>query len=66
MKPSKNESFAATLTRSTFSSGPYTYEGTIQSKKAGGFAINGMIVAFFAPIPGEPLGPDPPAASPTH
>jgi hypothetical protein len=58
MKPSRNESFTATLTQSNFSSGPYTYSGTIQSKKAGGFVINGLVVGFFAPIPGEPLSPD--------
>ena len=61
MRPAKNESFITSLDRSAFSSGPYTYAATIQSRKAGGFTINGLVVAFFAPIPGQPL-PAPPAA----
>ena len=57
MKPSKNESFLVNLTRGDFASGPYTYRARIQSKKAGGFTINGLVVGFFAPIPGEPWTP---------
>ena len=55
MKPSKNESFITSLDRSAFASGPYTYTAAIQSRKAGGFTINGLVVAFFAPIPAQPL-----------
>jgi hypothetical protein len=67
MKPSKNESFMTTLDRSAFASGPYTYAATIQSRKAGGFTINGLVVAFFAPIPGRPLlaPPSAPQAEPS-
>ena len=60
MKPSKNESFLVYLERRDFASGPYTYRARIQSKKAGGFTINGLVVGFFAPIPGEPWTPPPP------
>ncbi|MEJ2245510.1 MAG: hypothetical protein P8Y80_05410, partial [Acidobacteriota bacterium] len=60
MKPSKNESFVVKLDRGSFSSGPYTYEGKIQSKKAGGFQIDGLVIAFFEPIPGNPLPPQDP------
>ncbi|HXE81212.1 MAG TPA: hypothetical protein VNK41_10705 [Vicinamibacterales bacterium] len=62
MKPSRNESFVRSLTRSDFASGPYTYRARIQSKKAGGFTINGVVVGFFAPIPGEPWTPAVPRA----
>jgi hypothetical protein len=58
MRPSKNESFLVNLSRKDFAKGPYTYTGTIHSKQSGGFVINGMVVAFFAPIPGKPLAPD--------
>lgn len=57
MKPSKNESFMTSLTQADFAGGPYTYRARIQSKKAGGFTINGLVVGFFAPIPGEPWTP---------
>jgi len=60
MKPSNNESFVEKLDRSSFSSGPYIYKGRIQSKKTGGFKIDGLVVGFFAPIPGEPLPPQVP------
>jgi hypothetical protein len=64
MRPSKNESFITTLDRSAFASGPYTYGATIQSKNNGGFTINGLVVAFFAPIPGQPLAPPAPPSQP--
>ncbi len=57
LKPSKNESFIVRLTRQSFAKGPYTYTGRIQSKKGGDFSINGIVVAFFAPVAGVPLGP---------
>ncbi|MGE0407548.1 MAG: hypothetical protein AB7O65_14735 [Candidatus Korobacteraceae bacterium] len=58
MRPSKNETFRINLKRTDFGGGPYTYNGMIQSKKAGGFVVNGMVVAFFAPIPGQPFSPE--------
>lgn len=70
MSPSKNESFIVNLDRASFAGGPYTYTGTVRSKRAGGFEIKGLVVGFFAPLPGEPLPPevltqDPGATTPT-
>jgi hypothetical protein len=63
LSPSKNESFVTTLDRSSFAAGPYTYAGTIHSVRAGNFNINGLVVAFFAPVAGVPV--QPPADAPT-
>jgi len=65
MKPSKNESFMVNLTQADFAGGPYTYRARIQSKKAGGFTINGVVVGFFAPVAGEPWTPPAPDAGAT-
>lgn len=69
LSPSKNESFVTMLDQGNFSAGPYTYTGTIHSIKAGNFGINGLVVAFFAPIAGVPVQPpvvaQPPAEAPT-
>jgi hypothetical protein len=53
MKPSKNESFVIKLDRSAFASGPYTYRGVVQSKKAGTFQVNGLVVGFFLAHSGQ-------------
>ena len=66
MRPSKNETFRVNLTQKDFASGPYTYKATIQSRKSGGFVINGLVVAFFAPIPGTPLSLPGMGASPNQ
>lgn len=57
MSPAKNDVFIAELDRGDFSKGPYTYTGKIQSKRAGGFNVNGVVVTFFAPLPGTVLPP---------
>ena len=57
LSPSKNESFVTMLDQGNFSAGPYTYTGTIHSIKAGNFGINGLVVAFFAPVAGVPVQP---------
>jgi hypothetical protein len=57
MSPAKNDVFIDELNRGDFSKGPYTYTGKIQSKRAGGFNVNGVVVAFFAPLPGTVLPP---------
>jgi hypothetical protein len=57
MSPSKNESFSDQLVKSSFANGPYRYTGRIAAKQTGDFSINGIVVAFFAPVAGAPLDP---------
>ncbi len=53
IRPSHGETVVETLGRSDFLAGPHTFSGTIQSKVSGPFTIDGLVVAFFEPIPGH-------------
>ena len=51
----KNDAIVLTLDRADFRSGPYRYDGTIKSKKSGGFTVQGTVVAFVSPTRGAPM-----------
>ena len=55
ISPSKNETVVQTLGREQFANGPYTFSGTIKSKRSGRFNIRGQVVPFLAPVAGEPV-----------
>ena len=50
LKPSKNEVITRVLHQQDFKENQYNESGTIQSKRSGGFVINGTVQTFFAPI----------------
>jgi hypothetical protein len=50
IKPSQNESITRILHQQDFQNGRFSVSGTIQSKKSGGFVLNGTAVALFEPI----------------
>ena len=53
--PSQNEVVTRTLHQQDFQNGQFTLTGRIQSKQSGGFVLNGLAEASFAPIQGEEL-----------
>jgi len=50
IKPSHNEVITRVLHQQDFQNGQFSHTGVIQSKKSGGFTINGTVETFFAPI----------------
>ncbi|PYR57608.1 MAG: hypothetical protein DMF85_13185 [Acidobacteria bacterium] len=50
ISPSKNEVVVLALDRGRFATGPYTFDGAIHSKRAGGFAVNSLVVPFVGPV----------------
>src|SRR5581483_6291901 len=50
IKPSHNEVITRVLHQQDFHNGQFSHTGLIQSKKSGGFTINGTVETFFAPI----------------
>jgi hypothetical protein len=57
MSPAKKEVVVQGLDRKAFAEGPYTFTGTITSKRTGRFSVQGLVVPFLAPIKGEPVPP---------
>jgi hypothetical protein len=57
MSPSDREVKVLVLSRKDFAGGPYTLRGTIRSRQTGGFNVNGLAIAFLAPVTGSPAGP---------
>lgn len=53
IRPSQNEVVTRVLHKDDFQNNQFTVSGVIQSKKSGGFVLNGLAEAFFAPIPGQ-------------
>jgi len=51
----RNEVVVLTLERGDFRAGPYRYDGTIRSKRSGGFSVQGTVIAFVSPAKGAPL-----------
>ena len=55
MKGEKNQVIEKKLKRSDFRNGPYTYQGELQSRQAGGFVIVGEVTPQFRPIRGKAM-----------
>jgi len=65
IKPSQQEVITRVLHQQDFKNGQFLETGTIQSKKSGGFVINGTAQTFFAPIScGELMQTTAPGAPP--
>jgi hypothetical protein len=50
----KNDVIVLTLDRKAVLNGKYVYQGTIRSKKSGGFRVDGLVVSFLAPVVAQP------------
>ena len=57
MSPSDREVKVLVLSRKDFGGGPYTLRGTIRSRQTGGFNVNGLAIAFLAPVTGSSVVP---------
>jgi YD repeat-containing protein len=57
IKPSRNEMVTHLLHKQDFQNGQFTERGIIQSKRSGGFTLNGLVQAFFAPVAGSEISP---------
>lgn len=53
IRPSQNEVVTRVLHKEDFQNNQFTISGVIESKRSGGFVLNGLAEAFFAPIPGQ-------------
>lgn len=60
ISPAENGVVLKKLDKQSFLHGPYLFGGTIRARLAGGFNLDGLLVAFFAPLPG--VAQEPPAS----